>query len=301
MIPAELFARVQRRLKQQSFHSGRTNQGRALASLILCGFDGVALQCQTPNVTLSAGVREKYDVWRCVPRECTDCDHLLPNIRDDILIAYIGKVLAPFIEIELQSRTDAAREDSKLDELQLALHKMEQDLIRLDGLAATSWQDDPMYAYNLRKRHLAQKRALEEEIRLLSSPSDTAGQILPSVRQMDSADPRLRADAIRSIIKWAAVLPSGKPKVRWDTTGEPARHPDQGRILFALPNGLYHTAVICFGEDHPKGYRKRINMLRPADPHECLGNVGDLPDPQKFVDTMRATRFRRGEIGRAHV
>lgn len=293
VVPVDLFARAQRRLADERRVRGVRNTDRGLTSILVCGYDATPLQCQTPHVTLSGGRREKYGVWRTVPRESSPCDHLVPNLRDDVVMDYIASVLGEILVAELSGLAAPPDNDTRLAELRLNLIKLEADLENVERHAATSWRDDPMFAYKIKQGLIQRKRAIEQEVLAIDSHSESVESVMPAARSLSSEDPSVRAHAVRSILRWAAVVPSGKPKVRWANTGEPARNPDQGRVLFALPMGIYHTAVICFGDEHPRGYRKRINLLRPAEPHECLGSVGDLPYPKRFVEGLRDFRLRR--------
>ncbi len=295
LIPIDLFLRVQRRLKQERRLGCRTRRpDRALTSLLLCGLDASPLQCQTAVGQLTGGNTERYEVWRPVPRVGTGCDHCLPNIRDEVLMTYIAEQLGPLISAELEGRLSGSTDTQRLEQLNQQLMATEEEITKVDELALTTWREDPTFAYRLAQQLKARRRTIQAEILRCESSHVVAADLIPHGRDLQSADPATRADAVRALIRWIAIIPSGKPRVRSEGSREWTRNPDQGRLFFCLELGVYHTAAITFDASHPRGYHKRINLLRPAEPHECLEGVNDLPEPAKFIDGLRTSRLRHG-------
>lgn len=292
LVPLELFDAAQRKLKQEPKGNHRRVPERALTQLVRCGFDAQTLQCQTAISERSNGVIEKYEVWRSVPRSNGWCHHKLPNLRNDLLIDYVSEHLGPLILHDLSVPPEIDTTTQRLAPLQDELRALNEDLRRIEDLSASTWREDPSYAFALAQRAKARKTEVEGEIRRLERSRIERPNYEQAVDCVRSVDPIVKANAIRQLIRWIAVIPSGKPKVMWQDTGEPARNADQGRLLFCLVTGTYHTAVISFGEAHPKDYHKRINMIRSAEPDECLVGVGELPDPLSFVEGLRRSRTR---------
>ena len=296
LVSVDLFARVQDRLASLRRIGNATKQERAFGSILLCGLDACPLQCQLLWAERAGAVREKYPVWRRVPRQEGWCDHILPNIRDEVLLSYVRDVLQPVLAARL-AQPDFFSSNSgkaKLDEVrsQLADLRHQRD-VELVDLAAGSWRTNPDLALNLATRLDEQIARLKGEVYRLETASTRVRSLDPYVQQLSSMNIAQQSEAVRQVIVWAAVVPSDLPSVISPETGEPARNPDQGRLLFLTSFGLYHTAVIEFGK-HPKGYRKRTNSLRPALPHECIASVQDLPNPDLFVRQLSESWSRKG-------
>lgn len=296
LVPIELFNRVQMRLESLKRIGNAGMTGRAFASILLCGYDAQSLQCQQMWAERKNGVREKYPVWRMAPRPAGWCSHLLPNIREQVLLDYVFTTMAPLLAAH--ARVAAARgqetDEARLGQLRTRLSELvhEHEVTAVE-LLKTTWRSDPELALRLRESLSSQISQVRSEIARLEGTRCEALTLAPYIEQLQSLDEGARREAIRALIRWAAVVPSNMPPTYYESLGEWARNVDQGRILFLTAFGVYHTAVIEFGQ-HPNGYRKRINTLRAAAPYECLGGVVDLPHPDLFVSNLRSSWTRRG-------
>lgn len=106
------------------------------------------------------------------------------------------------------------------------------------------------------------------------------------------ADPEIRRVAIRSVLRWAAVIPSNLPRTRNLISYKFQRPDDAGRLVFLTSWGTLHTAFIARGD--VEGHRTRQCYLRPAKPEECVGSIYEFPDAARFVAGLERS-YRGGK------
>ena len=300
VVPIELWERVQAKLDLRRRTSNRAVNYRPLASLVRCGVEGEALNAQENKMKDGSKVGfwiMRHTKIRSKGGGCA-CTHLIPNVREDTLDAYIADALCPLLVAEINERHDSTEVDHEAAR-QIAI---ERDLDRAtrwhrEGLIqyAKSGQISPMLLAGMEADALADIERLRRELAALRVEENILPTLLPTLADLQSASEGAVRDAIRQCLCWIAVFstPSKrepKPSYRIDnsaTTYTTTYAPRiVGKFVFLTAWGTYHTAVL---------YRERNGdrsgyppfLLRPAKPEEMIGGVADFPDPDGFIAGLK--------------
>ncbi len=298
VVDPVLFERVQEKINSQKRTGGAGRAKHTMTGLLRCGVCGQGLT-QSTAVVKTKGENGKverysYPYWRIVRSEgwCW-CTHEMPGVRTDALDCYLDEVLAPLILAELRERMeDTAAHPLKVEQARVARelreveHKLQNDLKGYVGkvspeLLGQMEQDLRGRAHDLRR----DAGAIETRLREMET-----GHFQKGLEDLPDLTPEARRDLIRSVIRWAAVvpcdepLPKGRMRAKRDANGllPPVR---TGYVLFLTAFGTYHTAVT--ERLHTGTAGQRTMGLRPARADEVLGTVMDLPDPDCFVAGLK--------------
>lgn len=287
VVPLELFTRVQEKIGQQSTGSKSSRNKYALNGRMRCGLCGQALTVQT---TQKRGLIDGSDGLRryWMPREgrgYTWCSHTLPNIRLDVLDAYINETLAPLLLAEVHERglddqaLMLAKDQAALQrELCEAEHHYREELPKyhrrkIDPELLESMQEDA-------KNEIARLRG---ELRLVMLRSTKMRDVVPALQDITTVPESVRRDAIRAVVRWIAVFPSDElVAMKGRRNSRPKGN--LGTLVLLTAWGTYHT-VQLFRDPH--GDRNaNATQLRPVTVSETVGGVADFPDPKSFHDGL---------------
>ena len=286
IVPLELFVRVQEKIKQQATGSRASINEYALSGRMRCGLCGQALTVQTTQrrglVDGSDGIRRYW--MRREGRCYTWCRHRLPNVRLDLLDAYINAELAPLLLAEIHERG--------LDDQALMLAQ-EQAALQRELCEAERHYKDELPKYHRRKIDpdllvfmqedaKAEIARLRGELRLVMLRSTKMRDIVPALQDITMVPEATRRDAIRAVIRWIAVLPNGDSQEAGKKRNARPKE-DLGSLVVLTAWGTHHTVRLYRGADDGSA---NATKLRPATVAESVGGVADFPDPKSFYDGL---------------
>ena len=282
VVPTALWERVQKKINDQKRGGMRTrNHHYQMSGLMRCGVCGQSMFVTTSRSRIN-GVQQRVSVWDTQRTDAWNwCTHMVSKVRVEWLDAYVDDVLAPLLLAEVQERLADDGSSALLDRAAVLRRKLDENKqAKLDLAARIGKLDDEIV--NLRADALKQEAVCleaqvgdaEEEIATMRRRASH----LTDIRHLDS---ELRADALRSVLRWVAVVPSNKPRERTaDTRFKILKPEDSGRVVFLTSWGTLHTAYLSL--TYAAGQRHRVCHLRAAKPDELIATVRDLHNPEQF-------------------
>ncbi|MGC4045059.1 MAG: recombinase family protein [Armatimonas sp.] len=313
VVPLTLWHAVQQKLAGFKRIGGAGQQLRAMTGVLRCGLCAQGLQASHTTSRLKDGNVKRTVYWKTVRSEswCW-CDHKIVNLQEMAVDQYIDTVLAPLLLGELReralcaqagpARTERIRLEMELAEAErkcrVELPKLALELLGNPTLASVLSTAEQQLHSQIRelKAKIAESG---KQVATLDTTTTEKGLI-----NIAALLPSERRDILRSVIRWAAVIPSGNPRepvpgYSPNTRMRPASH--AGWVVFLTAWGTYHTAMI------ERVFQKAITdhrqlVLRPAEPNEALGTIMDFPDPHGFAAGLkRAYDGRKYEYDPAEV
>jgi DNA invertase Pin-like site-specific DNA recombinase len=305
VVDETLWHAVQQKLASTKRIGGAGQQLRALTGVIRCGLCFQGLQASHTTTTNKSGEVKRTVYWKTVRTEAWCwCEHKIVNLQETAVDDYIDTVLAPLLISELGERaakatTDPARTERARLEVELA------ELERKCRVDLPAFALQALGNPNLASVLNGMEQQLHEQIRVVKAKLADTGKRLAALdttalakglSDIAALPQSERRDVVRAVLRWAVVIPSGKPREAVpgyspNTRMRPASH--AGWLVFLSSWGTYHTAII------EREFRKEITdhrqlILRPARPDEILGTVMDFPDPHGIAAGMkRAYEGRR--------
>jgi DNA invertase Pin-like site-specific DNA recombinase len=298
VVDPALWHAVQQKVAGTKRIGGAGQHLRAMTGVLRCGQCFQGLQASHTTTTNKSGEVKRTVYWKTVRTEAWCwCTHELPHLRETTVDEYIDTVLAPLLLGELReraltaqadpARAERARLENELTEAErrckVELPKLALQLLGNPNLASVLSGVEQQLHDQIRE---LKTKLAENGKRLASLDTVIAEKGLTDITSLPQAE---RRDVVRAVIRWAAVIPSNKPRecvpgYSPKTRTRPASH--AGWLVFLTAWGTYHTAVI------EREFRKEVTdhrqlILRPALPDETLGTVMDFPDPHGFAAGMK--------------
>ena len=292
-VPLELLDRVKAKMDSESRVAPNGREQRSMTSLIVCGICGHPFKAGLTRYTHQDGTR--LERWSYVANHdrTSVCTHTLPSLKVEVVDDYLATVLGPIVASHLSEQKSGDRSSlgaaisAKQLEIQELLRQKEEDLVQV---AMTTWRGQPELAVRMAEALDQRVSISRSDLARLQLQMSNVMPIADAIGLLESSKSELRRDAVRAMIRWMAVIPSGLPKER-TKKGVLARNRNQGLALFLTSLGTFHTARIEFDWFPKMDLEVRTNILVPAEPSECLLSVGDLPDPKSFFTNLRRTRL----------
>ena len=221
------------------------------------------------------------------------CDHRLPYLYVGDVDSYVDEALAPLLLAELRDRAcseglaEIKNEKACLQrELSLAERRLMEEL-------PSEWERgeiDRDLLQSMGRKVKERIKVLKEQIKTLDTQLQQQDALASSIENLGSMTADMRSAAIRSVLRWAAVIPANTLRTCSGATGYKwKKSEDAGRVVFCTTWGTFHCAFIerVRKDDH----RTRLCYLREATPSEIIGSIADFPDAETFVaGVQRATK-----------
>ena len=287
VVAEDLWNRNQDKLDRRRRTSNRAVNRRALASLVRCGIDGEPLTAQ--ETKMKDGSKVGYWIMRKTRPGC-QCQHKLPNVREDTLTAYLLDVLRPLLVAEVGERFGSPSVGDQTAERARLEAALEEALFyQTKGLAAWARKMEPTKA--LLKQMEADAQADVDRLRRELAEADveksTTLQAAQTLANLEDASEDALRDALRHCLVWVAVFSTpSEREVKPDYKTCPTRYTYAptvvGKFVFLTSWGTYHTAVLCRQRDGTRSGTPP-SVLRPAKIEEVIGGVADFPRPDMFI------------------
>jgi DNA invertase Pin-like site-specific DNA recombinase len=309
VIDEALWERVQAKLRSQKRIGGQGQEKRAMTGILRCGLCFQGLNARRSKYSTASGEVKCHWFWDTLTPKVEAwawCEHDLPHVKEETLDTYIDEVLAPLLAAELRDQQGALntgnREAAIGERLRIEreLSEIQRKLDALPDFIGELTRDE----YRRTKQKYQTRRG-QLELQLKGAIAREQGiedSRLLTMESLGSLPPAARRDAIRAILRWAAVIPSGLPREPDPKYKNKRTRPatDAGWLVFLTDWGTYHTAKIerrFTGEtDH------RQVALWPARADEVIGSVAEFPDPERFAaGVARAYAGRHYEYSPAEV
>jgi DNA invertase Pin-like site-specific DNA recombinase len=294
VVPVDLYERVQIRLNSRKCGAGSHVKTHPLAGLMRCGLCGESLRTHNSKQTLKSGRVLHWHSWIAnhldVGRQCT---HHIPTLYIADVDSYVDNTLAPLLIAELHDRicsegaVDIKNERASLQrELSAAERRLMEEL-------PAEWERgeiDRDLLQNMGRKVRERIKVIKDQIKTLDTQLQQQDALAASIQNLGTMTSEMRSAALRSILRWAAVIPSNAPHTRSAATGYKWQtNEDAGRVVFCTTWGTFHTAFI--ERKKTEEHRSRLCYLRGATPTEIIGAIADFPDPETFVSGLqRATK-----------
>ena len=277
VVPIALYERVQAKLNGLRRGSNITRNSYALSGLLKCGACGQSIVAGKSEYSIN-GERIKLLVWRPLHNEtwCW-CTHKLPSIPHMDMDNYINAVLAPYlladVHVKSSQGTHAALENQKA-EIDRAL-KMEEQRYR-EVLPSYMGTVPPAVLGEQYKQCETNIARLKSEIANAEKNLCDFAAMEINVKEITSLNFEIRRDAIRSVLRWVAIIPGDKPLLEKRIPSDHA-----GFAVFLTAWGTLHTAMLVW--KRREGQRRRVCQIVPAEPAQFIGSVRNFPSPDAFV------------------
>lgn len=304
IVPADLWKATQDKIKERTAGSYPSRDKHALSGRVRCGLCGMPMIRQLVRPTLKDGAVEERTYWMARSNRKFGrgnwCSHSLPCIREEVMDAYIDDVLAPLLVADIADRTGVAGADTvavaeaRVKSLQREVTQRQEwidntlpDLLAKSALGdADAWDEGALKKTAAKMRtEIDSKRA---ELRALyangEDPLMAASRQLASIKD---ALPAQRRDALRSVIRWIAMIPNEGADAENRTRKEARPAGDMGSLVILTAWGACHTARMFRDGNRrliesPAAVHGNSTQIRPALPIESYGGVADFPDPAAY-------------------
>ena len=297
VVPVDLFERVQAKLKSRSRGAPSHSKVHPLSSLMRCGRCGQSMRSHKTTQNLKSGKVLHWHTWKSL-HHCVECwcTHDLPVIYVPDVDHYLNTVLQPLLLAELADRACAGGQSALASERAAVVRDLQAEEYRLAEDLPDRWMkkkiSDEMLS-RLEQKAKEEIVALKARLRALDDRLTDTAKLTSFTQNLADADPALRRDAIRAVLRWVAVIDTESPRIRSEETGYKWQtQPDAGRVVFCTIWSTLHTAFI--ERQKTDDHRTRLCFLRPAEAHEVIGTVADFPNPDGFVAGLtRAYKNKR--------
>lgn len=301
VIDDALWNRVQDKINSLRRVGSKGQQSHALVGLMRCGVCGQAMHPYNSHSRLKSGETKSHRYWRNVRYEqwCW-CKDDLPYVRVSVVDEYLEQIIAPLLVAELEDRATSAQRNQARDQearLTRALRKAERKY--REELPGYISQVTPQMLGQMEQKLLTEIGDLKVRLRTAEREArdDLDGTKASSLASLADAPDAARRDAIRSVLRWVAVIPSGAerepvPGYSPKTRKRPATFP--GWFVFCTSWGTLHTARIRRMDTGETDHRQL--RLEEAPVEDVFGTVADFPDPEAFAQGIeRSWKCRKYE------
>jgi len=294
VVPTAIYERVQAKFNTLKRGSNATRNSYALSGLLRCGLCGQTMSSGTAEYAIF-GEKTIVPVWKPLKGAtwCW-CTHKLPTIQQVELDNYINDVLAPLLLADIQVKSTQG--------VHAVLQNQRAEIERLLKIEEHRFCNVlPTYMGTVPPAVLGEQyKQCEATIARLKSERLNAERSLcdfhameVNIRDIANVNSELRRDAIRSVLRWVAVLPEGTPYICNEETGHKRVPNDHvGRVVFLTVWGTLHTSLLH--RIRADGQRRRVCGVCSAAPEQFIDSVRNFPDPEAFISGLvRAYEYRK--------